>query len=107
MAIQNIVKMMTVIALNTVKSNVVAQIHPMVLLPPHEYNNGKTKCNNSANDLYDCHGGHNSKHCKDDDGNCFERCKIKCGGPNPPHGPSSVTQILHERPSIDVHGRQQ
>ncbi|CAH2071334.1 unnamed protein product [Thlaspi arvense] len=48
-----------------------------------------------------------SKHCKDDDGNCFERCKIKCGGPNPPHGPSSAPRILHERLSVDVHGRQQ
>ncbi|KAF8098207.1 hypothetical protein N665_0271s0024 [Sinapis alba] len=28
-----------------------------------------------------------SKPCKSHDGNCFERCKIKCGGPNPPHGP--------------------
>ncbi|EOA32650.1 hypothetical protein CARUB_v10015947mg, partial [Capsella rubella] len=26
-----------------------------------------------------------SKHCDAHDGNCFERCKIKCGGPNPPH----------------------
>ncbi|WZZ69672.1 hypothetical protein YC2023_081042 [Brassica napus] len=25
--------------------------------------------------------------CEDQDGNCFECCKIKCGGPNPPHGP--------------------
>ncbi|KAL0656015.1 hypothetical protein Bca4012_076599 [Brassica carinata] len=28
-----------------------------------------------------------SKPCKPNDGNCYERCKIKCGGPNPPHGP--------------------
>ncbi|CAH2071329.1 unnamed protein product [Thlaspi arvense] len=35
--IQNIVKMMTVIALNAVKSNVVARIHPMVLLLPHRF----------------------------------------------------------------------
>ncbi|CAF1943614.1 unnamed protein product [Brassica oleracea] len=25
--------------------------------------------------------------CEDHNGNCFECCKIKCGGPNPPHGP--------------------
>lgn len=25
--------------------------------------------------------------CGDDYGNCLEQCKIKCGGPNPPHGP--------------------
>ncbi|CAF2050079.1 BnaA09g43660D [Brassica napus] len=27
-----------------------------------------------------------SQPCKPHDGNCFERCKIQCGGPNPPHG---------------------
>ncbi|CAN8275558.1 unnamed protein product, partial [Cochlearia groenlandica] len=26
-----------------------------------------------------------SKSCADNDGDCLERCKIKCGGPNPPH----------------------
>lgn len=27
-----------------------------------------------------------AKPCNPHDGNCVERCKIKCGGPNPPHG---------------------
>ncbi|EOA23191.1 hypothetical protein CARUB_v10018511mg [Capsella rubella] len=26
-----------------------------------------------------------SRDCNDFDGNCFERCKIKCGGPTPPN----------------------
>ncbi|XP_019100166.1 PREDICTED: uncharacterized protein LOC109132672 [Camelina sativa] len=25
-----------------------------------------------------------SRNCTDFDGNCFENCKIKCGGPTPP-----------------------
>lgn len=28
-----------------------------------------------------------SEPCGEHDGDCFERCKIKCGGPNPPHDP--------------------
>ncbi|KAG7584549.1 hypothetical protein ISN44_As08g039930 [Arabidopsis suecica] len=46
-----------------------------------------------------------SKNCDDHDGNCFERCKIKCGGPNPPHGPSgpphSFSRISHGTASRD------
>ncbi|XP_006299558.2 uncharacterized protein LOC17891186 [Capsella rubella] len=30
-----------------------------------------------------------SEPCPELDGNCYVRCKIKCGGPNPPHGPPS------------------
>ncbi|CAH8372530.1 unnamed protein product [Eruca vesicaria subsp. sativa] len=33
--------------------------------------------------------------CEDNDGNCFERCKIKCGGPNPPHGPGGPLSPPH------------
>ncbi|KAG2298458.1 hypothetical protein Bca52824_034930 [Brassica carinata] len=36
-----------------------------------------------------------SKPCKPRDGNCFERCKIKCGGPNPPHGPGGPLPPPH------------
>ncbi|KAG7641455.1 hypothetical protein ISN44_As02g014740 [Arabidopsis suecica] len=43
-----------------------------------------------------------SKSCADNDGNCFERCKIKCGGPNPPH---SSSRIPHGMESVEVGGR--
>ncbi|KAG7641457.1 hypothetical protein ISN44_As02g014760 [Arabidopsis suecica] len=50
-----------------------------------------------------------SKPCDDRDGNCFVRCKIKCGGPNPPHGssgpPHSSSRISHETTSREVFGR--
>lgn len=36
-----------------------------------------------------------SASCDDNDGDCFERCKIKCGGPNPPHGPGGPVNPPH------------
>ncbi|XP_024015976.1 uncharacterized protein LOC18025685 [Eutrema salsugineum] len=47
-----------------------------------------------------------SKPCKTHDGDCFERCKIKCGGPNPPHGPPhSLARISHGVASVEAGGR--
>uniref|UniRef100_A0A0D3DWC5 Uncharacterized protein n=1 Tax=Brassica oleracea var. oleracea TaxID=109376 RepID=A0A0D3DWC5_BRAOL len=49
-----------------------------------------------------------SKPCKTHDGNCFERCKVQCGGPNPPHGPGgplpppSSPRTLHGMTSAEV-----
>ncbi|CAN8257517.1 unnamed protein product [Cochlearia groenlandica] len=47
-----------------------------------------------------------SKPCGDNDGNCFERCKIKCGGPNPPHGPPShfSQRVLKRMASMETRG---
>ncbi|CAF2158882.1 unnamed protein product [Brassica rapa subsp. narinosa] len=49
-----------------------------------------------------------SKPCKPKDGNCYERCKIKCGGPNPPHGPGGPpppSKNLYEMASVEVRRR--
>lgn len=35
--------------------------------------------------------------CEDHDGNCFECCKIKCGGPNPSHGPGGPPSHSFQR----------
>uniref|UniRef100_A0A0D3D277 Uncharacterized protein n=1 Tax=Brassica oleracea var. oleracea TaxID=109376 RepID=A0A0D3D277_BRAOL len=40
--------------------------------------------------------------CEDQDGNCFECCKIKCGGPNPPHGPGGPLSHSFRRPSYGM-----
>ncbi|KAG2298451.1 hypothetical protein Bca52824_034924 [Brassica carinata] len=53
-----------------------------------------------------------AKPCKPHDGNCVERCKIKCGGPNPPHGPGpfpppSSPRTLHEMSYEEVRGRKE
>ncbi|KAG7641458.1 hypothetical protein ISN44_As02g014770 [Arabidopsis suecica] len=43
-----------------------------------------------------------SKNCKKHDGDCFEKCKIKCGGPNPPH--SSSRRSSHGMDYVEVRG---
>ncbi|XP_019086543.1 PREDICTED: uncharacterized protein LOC109126977 [Camelina sativa] len=40
-----------------------------------------------------------SKPCNEHDGNCFLRCKVKCGGPNPPH---SYSRVSHGTTSEEV-----
>ncbi|XP_019092390.1 PREDICTED: uncharacterized protein LOC109129178, partial [Camelina sativa] len=44
-----------------------------------------------------------SRPCPNDDGNCFENCKIKCGGPIP----SSTRLPSHEMASMEVRGKRE
>ncbi|CAA7013999.1 unnamed protein product [Microthlaspi erraticum] len=56
-----------------------------------------------------------SKPCADHDGDCFERCKVQCGGPNPPHGPTPPPhgptppprRISRGMASMEVRGRRE
>ncbi|CAA7018998.1 unnamed protein product [Microthlaspi erraticum] len=51
--------------------------------------------------------------CADNDGDCFERCKLLCGGPNPPHGLTpppgrfSSSRISRGMASVEVRGRKE
>ncbi|XP_019092516.1 PREDICTED: uncharacterized protein LOC104747797 [Camelina sativa] len=48
-----------------------------------------------------------SKSCHEHDGNCFERCKIKCGGPNPPGPLHGSSRISHGVAAVELRGREE
>ncbi|XP_056848406.1 uncharacterized protein LOC130498805 [Raphanus sativus] len=52
-----------------------------------------------------------SKPCKPNDGNCYLRCKVKCGGPNPPHGPGGPPhhsfRRSHGMTSVEFRGKKE